>query len=467
MTVFGDTRQPRVRKVTRRRFIGASLVALTGVASASLLSACSQGGAPAQSSSATAPAQQSVPVELNFWYFGGIEPEIAWIGKRTEDFNKSQSKIRVTQTNVAQGERRTKVVTAHQAGTIADVFGLGADMIADFSAMELIEPLSDTFPEVLKEKDRWVPVFWDMMQWQGKVWTIPHNGNGRVIYANKLKFDEAGLRGPVDEIKTWDDLLRVAKVLTKGNTAGFGVDLSKDSAFGYNQQFLHAAGGRYDKADASGLELDSVAMSETFKFYRNLFQAGVMPKGALEQNYIQHVRLYAQGMDAVIATGSWFPGVAKEQGYIAKDTDIVVPYPVSNPKYGAHAVSRNTLTMESYFLAAKSKRKQEAWEFLKYATNDESLLGWGAIFAGRLPVDKKTYEHPDTAKLQPGLVRLYKDGSLFRDALPSPLIPGQSQWQVFVGEALARAVQVKTEGEIKPILDDLQRRSEAIYKELK
>ena len=55
------------------------------------------------------------------------------------------------------------------------------------------------------------------MKYQGKTYSIPVGNNDLALFYNMKAFKDANLTPPA----TWDDLVKDAKLLTKGNTYGF------------------------------------------------------------------------------------------------------------------------------------------------------------------------------------------------------------------------------------------------------
>ena len=97
------------------------------------------------------------------------------------------------------------------------VISLRPAWIVDFAPAGLIEDLT---PYVEKDKDlQWddvAPFFRDFNSYDGKVYSIPLDGDMHMVYYRIDSLAEAGLEPP----KTWDDYLAVAKALTGKTLTG-------------------------------------------------------------------------------------------------------------------------------------------------------------------------------------------------------------------------------------------------------
>jgi multiple sugar transport system substrate-binding protein len=446
--------------LVRKHYLILAVIVLGGL----VLTSCAQVPTAMPEPATEAPQATSAPkVELDYWYFGGLETEIKYLAERTEDFNKLQDRIHVTFSNPAFGERRTKLVTCSQTNTCADVIGGQGDEAPDYARLQNGAALDVEFPEVLTWEDRFYPAAWEDCWRDGHLYCIPHNGNFGYLLANKEMFDAAGLGHPADEVKTWDDLVRVAEQLTNDEHYGIALDMNKDTAHFMIQFALYGAGCRPVSADAK-LQLNNPGMLAVLKLYRDLYP--YMPASALEEGYIGDTKLYIQGKVAMIFTGSWFPGVAPEQGYTMKPTDILINRPISAENYCGEIQARNLNGQEVWYLNPRSKHKAEAWEFFKFLSNDETLNAWGCRIIGRVPTVKSALKQPCAKEANPSLVALDEAGLLWKDVLPQPSVPGQTAYEPILSVGFLKGLTTP-EDQLQQTLDEVQERAEPIYEKAK
>jgi len=211
-----------------------SMVIVFGV----LITAC---GAPAaQPATATeAPAMTEAPAateapatEATGKMFDGVTIDIlAYVGpqvaeplqRRGPDFT-ALTGATVNIITVPNSEIYQKVLTDAVSGTNAyDGYLFAPSWIVDFAPAGLIEDLT---PYVEKdaalEWDDVAPFFRDFNSYDGKIYSIPLDGDMHMVYYRIDSLAEAGLEPP----KTWDDYLNVAKTLN-------GTDLNGDGEADY------------------------------------------------------------------------------------------------------------------------------------------------------------------------------------------------------------------------------------------
>src|SRR5215208_3631203 len=178
--------------------------------------------APATEAVTEAPAATEAPateasgkmyegVTVNLLTFVG--PQVAEpLQRRGPDFTELTGAT-INVITVPNSELYQKVLTDAVSGTNAyDGYLFAPSWIVDFAPAGLIEDLT---PYVEKdtalEWDDVAPFFRDFNSYDGKVYSIPLDGDMHMVYYRIDSLQEAGLEPP----KTWDDYLAVAKALNK------------------------------------------------------------------------------------------------------------------------------------------------------------------------------------------------------------------------------------------------------------
>src|SRR6185369_3891572 len=201
------------------------------IVSSVLLASC---GTPATATSAPAatdaPAATTAPateapagkmydgVTIDILTFVG--PQVAEpLQRRAPDFT-ALTGATVNIITVPNSELYQKVLTDAASGTNAyDGYLFAPSWIVDFAPAGLIEDLT---PYVEKdtalEWDDIAPFFRDFNSYDGKVYSIPVDGDMHMVYYRIDSLQEAGLEPP----KTWDDYLNVAKTLNGKDLNGDG-----------------------------------------------------------------------------------------------------------------------------------------------------------------------------------------------------------------------------------------------------
>ncbi len=149
-----------------------------------------------------------------------VGPQVAEpLQRRGPDFT-ALTGAKVNIVTVPNSDLYQKVLTDATSGTNAyDGYLFAPSWIVDFAPAGLIEDLT---PYVQKDKDlQWddvAPFFRDFNSYDGKVYSIPVDGDMHMVYYRIDSLKDAGLEPP----KTWDDYLAVAKALNGKDLNGDG-----------------------------------------------------------------------------------------------------------------------------------------------------------------------------------------------------------------------------------------------------
>jgi len=168
--------------------------------------------------------EKSGPVEIVYWEkwtkFEG-EAAKAVVRAFNEDY---KGRIHVTIVTQTQIERKLLVATA--GGSPPDVAGSYASAVCPYADHNALMPLDALIAEAGMSRDDYIPVFWDMCRYRGKMWALPTTPATVALHWNKGLFREsagelraAGL-DPDRPPRTIDELDRYADVLTKRNADG-------------------------------------------------------------------------------------------------------------------------------------------------------------------------------------------------------------------------------------------------------
>jgi ABC-type sugar transport system permease subunit/ABC-type glycerol-3-phosphate transport system substrate-binding protein len=131
-----------------------------------------------------------------------------------DDFNRSQEHIFVEYVSVSG--IRTKTLIATAGGDPPDLAGLDDSMVDDFADKNALIPLDDFGDETAIVGSRYLPVYWDMVQYRGHMWGIPTAPVIGALHWNKDLFRQAGL-DPERPPRTIAELDDYAKRLTRRN----------------------------------------------------------------------------------------------------------------------------------------------------------------------------------------------------------------------------------------------------------
>jgi multiple sugar transport system substrate-binding protein len=129
-----------------------------------------------------------------------------------DDFNASQSRIFVDFLSVSLVPRKTLTATA--GGNPPDLAGLWANEVADFADKEALTPLDDFARGTIVRRERFLPVYWEMCVYEGRLFALPTTPAVIALLWNKEHFRAAGL-DPERPPRTIAELDAYAEKLTK------------------------------------------------------------------------------------------------------------------------------------------------------------------------------------------------------------------------------------------------------------
>jgi arabinogalactan oligomer/maltooligosaccharide transport system substrate-binding protein len=344
--------------------------------------------------SAFAPALAlAQPKEVVVWHaYRGDEK--AAFEKVVAQFNQSHPNIKVSTLAVPYDAFADKITAAVPRGKGPDVFIYAQDRLGGWiAAGNTVEPI-DFFldPPV---KTRFLATTMQAMTYQGNIYGLPLNFKVlTMIYNKKL------LPTPP---KTSAELAAAAKKLTGGGRYGL--------AYAYSDFYYHAAlmnafgGGVFAGRKPT---LNSPANVKSMETLMKWMGQGFMPA---EPSTALITSLFNEGKAAMVFSGPWFLGEIKD------GIDFgLAPLPTVAEAGGKPM--RPWITVEGVYIAAPSKNKDAAFEFVKYAT-DVPAAKILALQGRQSPANKAVYSDPQVAK-DPVLKAFRQQ---VENAVPMPNLP--------------------------------------------
>jgi arabinogalactan oligomer / maltooligosaccharide transport system substrate-binding protein len=312
--------------------------------------------------------------EIVIWH-GYRGAEKTAFEKVVELFNRAKAgSIKATTLAVPYDAFADKITAAVPRGKGPDVFIFAQDRLGGWvAAGNTIEPI-DFFLDAAT-KGRFLSTTMQAMTYQGNVYGLPLNYKViTLIYNKKL------LKTPP---KTTGELARVAKQLTNAAAGRFGL------AYWYSDFYYHAAlmngfgGGVFAGRKPT---LDSPQNVASLELLVKWLNQGFMPA---EPSTALITSLFNEGKAAMVFSGPWF------LGEVAKGVDYgLAPLPTIDEAGGKPM--RPWMTVEGVYIAAPSKNKDAAYEFVKYVT-DAPAAKVLAVEGRQTPANKLAYADPQVA----------------------------------------------------------------------
>jgi multiple sugar transport system substrate-binding protein len=209
---------------------------------------------------------------------------------------------------------------------------------------------------------------YDTFTFDGGQYALPEQWSGNFLYYNKKLFAEAGVRPPPgrwDQPWSFGEFLDAAKGLTKRDRSG------RVGQWGYVDSWVpfYAAGlfGMNNgvpwctpRMNPTHLNFDNEAFLEGIQFYADLAHKHRVAPTSSDTQSMSTMDLFTSGRAAMALGGHW----RYQTVDLAKSLDFDVTVLPTGPK--GHA-ARSNIGTTGLAIAASSPRKQQAWEFVKFA----------------------------------------------------------------------------------------------------
>lgn len=245
-------------------------------------------------------------------------------------------------------------------------------VLLDLNSMLARDP---AFAAELK-RDSIAPLY-ETFTFDGGQYAFPEQWSGNFLYYNKKHFAEAGVPKPPggwDRPWSFAEFLDTAKALTRVTRWGF-VDtwVASYSAglFGMNNGVPWSD----PRMNPSHLNFDNNAFLDGVQFYADLSNKHKVAPTASETQSMSTMDLFSSGKAAMALGGHWrYQTFDRAEGL---DFDVTV-LPTGPHGHGA----KSNIGTTGLAIAASSGRKQQAWEFVKFAAGPvgQAIIGETSLF---------------------------------------------------------------------------------------
>jgi arabinogalactan oligomer/maltooligosaccharide transport system substrate-binding protein len=281
--------------------------------------------------------------------------------------------IKVTTLAVPYDAFADKITAAVPRGKGPDVFIYAQDRLGGWvAAGNTVEPIDFFLDD--RTTARFLPTTMQAMTYRGTVYGLPLNY--KVI---TLIYNQALVQTPP---KTTAELVALAKKLGKPAEGRFGL------AYHYADFYYHAAlmngfGGGVFAADGKPTLAAPANVQALDLLVRWLEVDKILPA---EPSTALITSLFNQGKAAMVFSGPWF------LGEIASNVQFgLAPLPAISEAGGKPM--RPWMTVEGVYIAAPSKNKDEAYDFVQYVT-DLPAARTLAVEGRQTPANRQVYDDP-------------------------------------------------------------------------
>ncbi|WP_167472829.1 extracellular solute-binding protein [Nocardia arthritidis] len=335
-----------------------------------------------------------------------------WVIPRFIDMEKAKGvtvQVKFQATGVPDEDYKSRIAKDLKTGTGADVVSVDGIWIGEFAEGQQIMPLDELIgADKVAAWDGWQQIPESVrrsMTYNGKVYGIPLETDGRVLFFNRKLFAQAGL--PADwQPASWDDILAAARKL-KALPGVLPLQLDAGTSFGEAttmQGILPLLAGTGASMYQDGKWIgDTANFRKVLDFYRTVYgeKLGDAELQQDAQGREKSFEKFAKGQVGILLESDYlWRGVLNTDGgnYPMADRDTAVGWakiPAQAP--GAGLNKQDFVSMSGgggRVLNPKSKHIQLAWELLQFMNSPDALKAFiargGPRIAARQDVNTDT-----------------------------------------------------------------------------
>jgi multiple sugar transport system substrate-binding protein len=335
-------------------------------------------------------------------------------------------KVSMIELPEAADAQRSQFVTNLQAKSDRyDVLGIDVVWTAEFAKSGWLLALDEgQFPvnEMLK------PAV-DTGRFEGKLWAIPYDTNGGLLFYRKDILDKAGKEPP----KTFDEMTALCSLAQQNNIGCYSGQFAKYEGLTVNfAEAVQAAGGEIMTDNGTKVALGAPA-TQGLTFLANGFKDGEIPKPAITYMEQQSQRAFVAGELMFLRNWPYVYGLASETDPANKVKGKFGAAPLP----GFTGAGSSSLGGLNFAVSAFSTKQATAVEFTKFATSEENSKEMVGL-TGNAPAWPSLYDDPELIKKFPHLPVL-KEG--MQTAKPRPVTPYYQEVTTAIQENAYAALQ--------------------------
>lgn len=335
-------------------------LAVVTLGAALALTGCS--GATSSASTASAG-----PVNLTFWH-GYTEADGKVLDKIVQDFNASQSGVKITTTTKTWAVIGDTLLPALSAKQGPDIVALPAENLPVYAAKGAFAKLDDFYSSATTKSASLNPNAVEMEKVNGSYYGVPTGFVPLSVIYNKALFAKAGI---TTFPTTWDEWVADAKKLTvdqngDGTPEQYGLALPDHATVGNGvwASLFYGNGGAL--VDGTKSVVDSDANVQTLTYWaKAVTQDKISPTGL---DGVASDKLFSSGKAAMEIGGPWMASVATEN----KIDYGIAGIPAGPKGQGASAIGISAAVTAQ----AGAAKKAAAEKFFDYLFSKDVATQW-------------------------------------------------------------------------------------------
>ncbi len=304
---------------------------------------------PEASKGAEKTPASSASGDVTIWYYWETEGHQKALNHIIEQFNSSQSSIKVEAKYVPFADFKKQLSVGASANELPDIVILDNPDHASYAAMGIFADITDKF-----DVSTYYPGPVNSCTLDGKLYGVPFGSNCLLLFYNEDMLKAAKVEVP----KTWDELTAAAKACTTDKVSGFAHCALQNEEGTFNfLPWVWSTG-------ATSYEINSDGGIKALKLEQTLVESGAMTKEAINWTQGDTMNQFISGNLAMMINGTWQIPTMRQEAPDLKWN--VAPIPQDQKQASG-------LGGENYAVISGGN-EDAAIEFLKFATSKETCL---------------------------------------------------------------------------------------------
>ena len=310
-----------------------------------------------------------------------------FMNQLADAYNKSH-KAKVKVSIIPSAQFVQKFGTAAASGNAPDIASIDLVFLPYFASQGALEDITKLH-DALPYKDDLSPAHSKLAVYEGKTYALPFTAEASVLYYNKELFKKAGL-DPNKPPTNYAEMMDAAKKIRALGPKYYGFVFA-GSCGGCNifefAPHVWASGGDVLSEDGKKAMFDSSEVTDALTFYRDMWEAGVMPSSVKTDAGTIQATAFSGGKVGMTNLGAFAVSTFEK----AKVPFGTAPIP------GKDGGSASFAGGDEIAIPAGSKNKAGAEEFIKWATDEEAqtILAKAGIVPVRTDLVDKIYVSQD------------------------------------------------------------------------
>ena len=381
-------------------------------------------------------------------------PDDGSIGPLVEKFNKQSKdfKVQYREMPATTDPYFDKIKTQFQAGS-ADISVIGGDVIwpAQMAANGWLLDISDRFPKSEQAKFTQAPI--QSSTYEGKIYGVPWHTDAGLLYYRADLLEKAGYSEPP---KTWPELKDMAEKIMKDEGVKDGFVFQGDQYEGgvcNGLEYIWTHGGDVvDPDDPSKVVIDSPEAAAGLATEASMIESGITRQAVA--NYTEELTdpsfMDSPGEAVFARNWPYMYAFAGTKGYIKPEQVGVAPLPLDE----GQTQLASCLGGWNMLISGTTDKPDEAWEFVKFMTSEESMR-FRALEATVLPPRLALLSDPE---LQEKIPVIAQGEAALKNARPRPVSPYYSDMSLEMAEQFNQVLKgdVPPEEAVQTLQKDLQ-----------